>query len=59
MKIVVKSESRPNWSEIYQLSANISVLPINKMLIGIGYWYRLSVSADKKAHIGSLANIMK
>ena len=38
MKIVVKSESRPNWSEIYQLSADISV--INKMLIGIGYRYR-------------------
>ena len=40
------------------------------MIIGIGrfigiadmgnaYRYRLSVSADKKAHIGSLADIMK
>ena len=58
MKIVVKSESRPNWSEIYQLSANISVLPINKMLIGIGYWYRLSVSADKESNIGWVTDIL-
>ena len=58
MKIVVKSESRPNWSEIYQLSANISVLPINKMLIGIGYRYRLSVSADKESNIGWVTDIL-
>ena len=28
------------YRPIYRLSADISVLPINKMLIGIGYWYR-------------------
>ena len=31
------------YRPIYRLSADISVLPINKMLIGIGYRYRLSV----------------
>ena len=32
---------------------------IGKADMGNAYRYRLSVSADKKAHIGSLADIMK